>query len=344
VCQLQAAPGTATRAVLDSLTLTWSGVDLFFVLSGLLIGGILIDNRERPSYFRSFYARRFCRIFPLYYAFLALYFVAARLPSATAGPRWSWLLEDPLPFWSYATFLQNYAMAAAGRFGAQFAAVTWSLAIEEQFYLLLPLFVRLIPPRRLGWALGALIASAVGLRAIVHAASGGSWVVNYVLLPSRMDTLLLGVGLAVLVRSPAIEWLAPRRRWLTVLLVAEGLLLLPLRTIPVEALALWGYTALAAFYATLVLRVRLGAGEWWGAVFRSRPLVYLGTVSYGLYLVHQVASGALHGAFFGRPPRITTLAEGAVTLLALALTLLVCELSWRFFERPIVEWGRRFRY
>jgi peptidoglycan/LPS O-acetylase OafA/YrhL len=344
VCQVRVPPGGISGSLLRVFNLTWSGVDLFFVLSGLLIGGILLDNRDSPSYFRTFYARRACRILPLYYAFVVLFALTLWLLPGRPHSRWAWLVYGPLPLWSYATFTQNLAMALRDTFGSNFAAPTWSLAIEEQFYLVLPLLVRLAPRRRLEWVLGALICAAIPVRVFLHALSGGSWTVNYVLLPSRMDALLIGVVLACILRTPAVAWLQRRRRWVTVALVLEGTLVWPLLSIPVEGLALWGYTALALFYATLVLRVRLGAQEWWGAVFRGRVLVHLGAISYGLYLFHQVVSGALHAVVFRRGPQITSLPEAAVTGVALVLTLGLCNLSWRYFERPLVEWGRRFRY
>lgn len=152
----------------QSLILTWSGVDLFFVLSGFLIGGILLDNRLAPNYFKVFYIRPICRIFPVYYLWLALFAIFAYvlatliLPGALRP-----LYENPLPFWSYATLTQNLAMAMAGRFGPQWLDATWSLAVEEQFYLTLPLIIRFVPQRRLPYLLITLIAATPILRTLV---------------------------------------------------------------------------------------------------------------------------------------------------------------------------------
>src|SRR6476619_3815817 len=102
------------------LCLTWSGVDLFFVLSGFLIGGILLDHRDAPNYFSVFYRRRICRIFPLYYAlFLAFVLLRNRLPIGAAN---GWLFDRPLPLWSYATFTQNFLMSKLGTFGPNWLA------------------------------------------------------------------------------------------------------------------------------------------------------------------------------------------------------------------------------
>src|SRR5712692_8308881 len=102
---VQTRPGSPLSYFEEATRITWSGVDLFFVLSGFLIGGILLDNREAPGYFKAFYARRVCRIFPLYYACLALFAVAWLLALPLGrNPGLDWLLARPMPAWSYVTF------------------------------------------------------------------------------------------------------------------------------------------------------------------------------------------------------------------------------------------------
>ena len=123
-------------------TYGWMGVDLFFALSGFLITGILLDTKQSDGYFRNFYARRCLRIWPLYYSLLIFMFVI--VPHARPAEAHA-IFERSAPWWAYPFFLQNFLVAipqqAAGALG-----VTWSLAIEEQFYLVWPLFVR-----RLRW-------------------------------------------------------------------------------------------------------------------------------------------------------------------------------------------------
>ena len=113
------------------LNLTWSGVDLFFVLSGFLIGGILLEVRDSPRYFRTFYGRRVFRIVPIYALMLMFYWVSKAV--ARSGPAIAWLFDKPLPWIAYATFTQNIGMAWVHFFGAMPLAITWSLAVEEQF-------------------------------------------------------------------------------------------------------------------------------------------------------------------------------------------------------------------
>ena len=113
----------------------WSGVDLFFVLSGFLLGGVLLDHKDAPNLLRVFYTRRVCRILPLYFGLIAIYWLALQAPMP-GFPPWAILfLGQPfVPVWSCLTFTQNFYVATAGGLGATIISSTWSLAVEEQFY------------------------------------------------------------------------------------------------------------------------------------------------------------------------------------------------------------------
>jgi peptidoglycan/LPS O-acetylase OafA/YrhL len=124
---LQATPGTVLAQVITSGQLSWSGVDLFFVLSGFLIGGILLEARASTNYFQVLYTRRVFRIVPIYAVLLLCFPVplyGARLIDLT------WLIKNPMPWYSYWTFTQNFWMAITGVLAAGALEVTWSLAIE----------------------------------------------------------------------------------------------------------------------------------------------------------------------------------------------------------------------
>jgi peptidoglycan/LPS O-acetylase OafA/YrhL len=126
----------------------WSGVILFFVLSGFLIARILLRHRQQPRYFSTFYIRRTARIIPLYYLCLGSFLLVRHwLPSAENPPLTPLLDNHSIALWPYAIFVQNYAMAQINHFGGAWLGVTWSLAIEEQFYLLLPLLIAIAPRR-----------------------------------------------------------------------------------------------------------------------------------------------------------------------------------------------------
>src|SRR5215475_5135109 len=141
-------PSPFWSSVIKPLRLTWSGVDLFFVISGFLIGGILLDARNSSRYFQTFYLRRTFRILPIYYLFLAFYF-ARHLPIRFMAGTFGDTSPLPIPFFSFVTFTHNFWMASYGWFGAWGIAPTWSLAIEEQFYLTIPFAIRRISTRSL---------------------------------------------------------------------------------------------------------------------------------------------------------------------------------------------------
>src|SRR5688572_21342309 len=180
-----------------------SGVDLFFVLSGFLITGILLDSKGGSHYFRNFYIRRTLRIFPLYFAFLFYVFrvcpliwpdtpLARMSRDAMAGTSEAW-------YWLYAS---NLLFARDETFGHPNLAVTWSLAIEEQFYLVWPLVVALTSRRALLWTCVALMAGALTVR-VWLVAVGAHWILPYVLPMCRIDALAAGALVALAVRGDA---------------------------------------------------------------------------------------------------------------------------------------------
>jgi peptidoglycan/LPS O-acetylase OafA/YrhL len=344
--EASAAAGLVRRA----FYLSWSGVDLFFVLSGFLIGGILLDNRDAPRYFRTFYLRRALRILPVY-ALVLLPFLSARaFVDTSRAPGLSRLLGGAVPGWAYVSFLQNAHAAKTGSFGAQWMAVTWSLAVEEQFYLLLPLTLFLLPRRLVPHLCLAAAGVAVGLRAVL-ALDGGipARVAAYVLLPSRMDALLLGVLGAWLVRDPA--WSArlagSRRLVVGIAAVAgAGLAVASSRLTPFldPAMITVGYSALAVFYLAILLASLSATAGPIHAASTFAPLRGLGTISYFVYLFHLPFLVVGHLAVRRAGPGNESAAAAAVTAAALLALLATAALSWRYVERPLIEHGRRSHY
>ena len=163
-------------APLYAARLGFIGVDLFFVLSGFLITGILLDSKDSPRYFRNFYARRFLRIFPPWYLFLVfVFFVAPRIALGVAG--------GSIARWWYFSYLTNFALVRYGE-GNAFADIGWSLAIEEQFYLVWPAVVLLLSGRRLRRLCVTIVVAAIALRGIL---GPEHFKAAYFLTPARMD-------------------------------------------------------------------------------------------------------------------------------------------------------------
>jgi peptidoglycan/LPS O-acetylase OafA/YrhL len=351
VTPLLARPlGRVAHATVQAFLLTWSGVDLFFVLSGFLIGGILLDQREAPRYFRAFFARRICRIFPLYFLALAC-FAALTWALGPLGRNagFDWTLAGPMPAWSYATFTQNIVMAARGDLGAHALAVTWSLGVEEQFYLLLPFVIRFVPRRWLPAALVLLAAVGPTLRV----AMGQRFEVpRFVITPCRLDSLMLGVLCAWMLRQPASRrWLGTHRGLLYSALAVLGLATLysSYRPHPFAAFNVypWRYTWMAVMFACFLLLAVVEGSAGGGpasALARNRVLRWCGGLAYGLYLIHQAVLGLAHGALLHQAPQLRTATDLAVTLGALGATLVLAAASWRWFEKPILALGQAVRY
>jgi peptidoglycan/LPS O-acetylase OafA/YrhL len=337
--------GSPFAGLLKPFQYGWSGVDLFFVLSGFLLGGILLDNRDSPNYFKAFYVRRFCRIFPIYFAVLGS-FLLARQVFASGDP----IVAGSFHFWQYSTLLQNFQMATGNSFGPVWLAVTWSLAIEEQFYLVLPALLRFIPRR---WTVVCLVLIAVAapvLRVALSLTHYDHRIALYVLMPCRADALMMGVLAAIALRNPRIKDLIDRNR--RALYGALGIAVLILAmTLPDKAswqsgfLPTYGFSAFAVVYAmVLVLAVTSSKRDLIGAITRNRTLSKLGTISYGVYLTHLIVLSLVLwiGARYDLAPTLTV--RWFVTILSAVMTLGLSALSWRYFESRLVNLGRRVRY
>ena len=336
-CQVNPATGSVLDFCVRALFYTWTGVDLFFVLSGVLIAGILLDHRKSSNYFQVFYLRRVCRIFPLYYLVLGL-FICFSATAMSTSPAFEWLFDKPMPIWSYATFTQNFFMGHRGYLGAQWLGVTWSVAVEEQFYIFVPLLIYLLPRRILFCVLMAGVLAAPLLRQLyppLHA---------YVITPFRADDLLSGACLALLVRSRSfVEAVKQHHRSLLVLLL--------LLAAGAGALTWWHtrLTALIPFwfaglYTVFVLIAFADTQPLIGQVLRFQPLVWFGQRSYAFYMFHEIVDGLCHGLIRHATREMRTLSDVGVTLLALVISLLLAELSYRFFEGPILRYSHRFQY
>ena len=344
-----AANGTFLWYALMPGRLGWTGVDFFFVLSGFLIGGILMDARESRNYFQVFYRRRFFRIVPIYAVFLAGFFALVYVNHANAAPRLQWITSRAFPWYAYAFFLQNAWMAVNNGWGPPISSISWSLAVEEQFYLTLPWLVRFLNQRRLKQVVVEGLLLAPILRIMVFSLwprLSNAW---FVLMPCRADALLFGVLVAMAMRDAEWRgWLERRRMTLRVLMVtlAAGIpVLTQMYYVPYGfRTASLGLTWIAAFYATVLVYALIFPGSKISWCLRIKWLKWLGAIAYGTYLFHQLFLHVIFGAIWGRAPVVNSKGEFAAAFAALALTLVFCRISWRWFETPLIEMGHRTKY
>ena len=299
----------------------WMGVDLFFVLSGFLITGILLDTRG-SHFIRDFYIRRCLRIWPLYYSLLLFMFVL--VPLVRPEEAIEIFGERSQPWWSYLLFLQNFFVPvpqnAAGPLG-----VTWSLGIEELFYLVWPWAVRSSSRRTLQWTMVVVAAVSPALRIVLK------WygVDLYANPFCRLDGLMAGALLAAVVRMDGVRataFVAPARMTLIVTAL--------LAFVTEAADARWIAFSFVAIASMAFVYVSLfDTHPWLKRILSSKVLIYTGTISYGLYLLHKIPFAAL-GSWGG--------ANGS--LIAFCGSLMVCYvlafLSWHLLERPFLNLRR----
>ena len=342
-------PGTFLSRLMVWQRLTWTGVDLFFVLSGFLIGGILIDARKSDNYFRVFYTRRFFRIVPVYLTVLVICPLLLRVAERVYLSDYSFLNSGSGPWYCYLTFTQNFWMAGANTIGSNMLSITWSLAIEEQFYLVLPLLVRFLSEKSLLILVVTGICLAPIFRTAILFASPGNSIAPFVLLPCRADALLLGVLATILLRKEQYrEVFRKSGRYFAVVfaLLLCGLAVLAFRF----SYPFWpvmqgiGYSWVAFFYATVLVFALTRRDGLVGRFFRNSLLRRLGTLAYCTYLIHQTVQGLVFALILRRPPKIDDMNGLLCALGSLFMTLLVASVSWRYFESRLIGMGHRVNY
>jgi peptidoglycan/LPS O-acetylase OafA/YrhL len=330
----------------DSQTVQWhifvvgrAGVDLFFVLSGYLITGILLQNRTSPRYFSTFYGRRAYRILPVYGVVVAIYLVCINMKDSSRL-----LFDGTVPWWSYVLGLQNFWMAANQNYGATWLAGTWSLAIEEQFYLLFPLIVYLVPLPVLSRLLIAILFFCPIARIIAHAF--GDNLGYYVLMPLRADNLAIGALIALLKAtgeiSSHVRRLARVALWASVCFFPVAAFLIG--GDPNFHMPFWGHTYLVILFGSIVFGVLQAQGSPRLAFLRGSVSAFFARISYSLYLAHTNVL-LLTLLAFGYPRNAYAPTGAGLTALAFAISILICTASYRFFEAPLLQLAhRRFTF
>jgi peptidoglycan/LPS O-acetylase OafA/YrhL len=279
--------GLGARVVSAAMDEGWVGVQLFFVLSGFLITGILHDAKGDPYYFRNFYVRRTLRIFPLYYAVLFLAFVILPMVSALGSTIYREAAHYQGWLWLYAA---NVLMGIKSAYVLGGFNHFWSLAVEEHFYLFWPLVIYACDRRRAMLAcVGCAVLSTVSR--IWLMALGDNGIACYVLTPCRMDSLVLGAWLALAIRGPIGQ--RNLERWAALSLMASLFATAAflawkrdLAHMDATVLVLRGSFFSWIFGSLLILAVSAGPEGFVGRLGRGRMLRFLGKYSYGLYIFH----------------------------------------------------------
>lgn len=301
----------------DFITLGFIGVRLFFVLSGFLITGILLTARGQEYALRRFYYRRILRIFPIYYLTLGIIFLFSATLRSDAG-------------W-FATYTTNFIMPfrslePAGHF--------WTLAVEEQFYLVWPFLILLAPARHLlkiivGSIVLAILFRYITVKVFQQVLVSGVWTFGC------MDSLGLGGLLAFVSYHERFRVNRARfLRWSLVLgcVILGSVIVLYLRRTGTVLVATFLCLGCSLIFMVIIARAADGVKGWSKPILEAAPLLYIGQISYGLYVYHNFMPGIVKLFYVGDGGMLPTLVIAAASL---ALTFAAAVLSWHLVEKPI---------
>ena len=313
----------------------WSGVDLFFILSGYLIGTILLKNKGSKNYFKAFYIRRFLRIVPVFYVLLFAYMLIRELQVPDPG---NFLFINELPLFPFFLFIQNYVQAANDTFGPSPLGPTWSLAVEEQFYLILPTLIFFVRKKWLPYIIVPCILAAPVFRYFAE-----SWYKSYFPFHMRMDTLLFGVLIAYLVSEKNLVEKATKYSWITITTFVSFLIAGVVLSLT-DTIGIMNHRFFMVIYGVLLLMSLCFNKGLFGKFLRNGTLRFFGFLSYSIYIFHQMVTGLLHAYFFNDRPRLDNIEEVMVTFLSFIITVLFSYLLHLVLERPLINIGHRFKY
>lgn len=320
----------------------WAGVDLFFVLSGFLIGSILISNKGKVNYFSTFYIRRFVRIIPNYYLLVVLFILLSSIPffkndSFITG-------NSIIPYWGYFTMLQNVFMAMYKNMGNAAMSVTWSIAIEEQFYLIIPFLIYILNKKYLSYLLILCIVAANFFRWHYTNPAVVFNIPAYVLLPCRMDAISVGVFIASINSNKSLQIFAKQYiRQIYAIMACIAVVCVVMFTL-YQDIGVIRNSLFAIFFGCLII---LGIGlpnSLYGKLLSINWLTWIGKISYSLYLFHFLILGIFKNIAFEYVSYTSSIVLFITTILALSFSFLFSWLVYKYLETPAVLLGKRFNY
>ena len=320
-------------------------VDMFFTLSGFLIGGILLQLKEAPDFYKTFYMRRATRILPLYYLWVLFYCVLF-LASRSTPPHG---MSRMLYLSSFFLFIQSFYPAIL--IHNVIMLPTWSLVAEEYFYLVIPVCIRRLTSRQLVLALaGVLIATPIlRLLLLTHLGWQAEWVhfAVFYWAPCHADALAMGVILAALWRLPQLRaWLQGHASlFVWGALAATGLVFLFSdiggAKVPKAHLLDASIGLSCQEFAGLCMIVYLicRPDSTFGRFLSSKTMRRLGRISYCVYIIHCGVLWMIFQYVLRRPIGGNPWLGLLVAPIALLLTVALAQLSWMYFERPLLRWA-----
>jgi peptidoglycan/LPS O-acetylase OafA/YrhL len=308
----------------------WAGVNLFFIISGYLIGSILLKNKNSINYFVVFYTRRFLRIIPIYFLFLCIYLIC-RWTSFDAHLS---IFEKPIPIWTYFILVQNFMMSSLGHFGPNALTVTWSLAVEEQFYLVVPFIVYYLNERQLiSVTVFFIVFSSI------YRLNADNWYESYTHFLSRLDSPLLGLLLAIF-RSSRTNYFGYFNKW-----VLRSIVLLALLGVYSIDKCVNHLIISFFFFILLDVVIDLNDSSFIHKIITGKFILLIGKYSFFIYLFHQLVNGMLFAIFQGKSnPNLDFFGSYLIEIGAFLLTFLLAHFSFIFLESKFIARAHRFKY
>ena len=327
---------------IDYFFFGWLGVDLFFVLSGFLITDILLRSLGQKNFLKNFYMRRILRIFPLYY--LTLIFFLLIYPRLFDNPDLSYYTTNQVWLWGY---LQNWLYIFKPDQSANILHHLWSLAVEEQFYLVWPFLILLIKkPKRLIILLAIVLALVISLRLIVWLYQIESLAYFNLYTFSRIDGICIGSILALLCREKP-DFL--NKYFSVIVFSMAGLNFLfyflnQWQRFTLPYLAIAGYTTFAILLSLLVYEGIKGNNKLVNFLFTNGFMKFFGKISYGLYVFHWPIYLLLNSWLlsFAKNYFADFTARLSVSVFATAVAVIISWLSFQYFESYFLKLKSRY--
>ncbi len=315
----------------------WLGVDLFFVLSGFLITDILLKTLHRKNYLRNFYTRRVLRIFPLYYLTLVIFLVI--LPRLDLALDLEYYTDNQFWLWTY---LQNWLYIFKNPGQTNTLNHLWSLAVEEQFYLVWPLIILWMRyPKYLFIFISIVLLAVLGLRLWIWSNQVADLAYFNLYTFSRIDGLCIGCMVALLQRINR-QFLKKHTPWIVLLFAGLNFIFFFINRryeFSFPYLALVGYTTFAMMFGLLVNEAVSGETKLINRLFNIRLLKFFGRISYGFYIFHWPVYLLINPWLSQKMPGDlnATAARLIVAAIATLVAVIISWLSYQYYERYFLK-------
>ena len=318
----------------------WVAVKMFFVLSGFLVGRLAYERHECVNFISVFYIRRLCRTIPVYMVCVLIVFLFICMFG-----RERWLVTtNEFPLWSYLTFTQNYLMVSTNSMGWPWLAPTWTLSVEEYFYLFVPVIFLAVPVRYLIYVFSIGAFLSVALRISIFQFGIFPYITGLVYLPSNADAIFIGMiaGIFYLTSLSKLNLYIKTIRIMPFISLSVALIIQLFDNEHRQLFQSIGFFIISVGCSAFILSLVMKSPE--STRFNSRILCFFGDNSYSIYLTHLSVLGVIHGILFNKVPDIESWRQLLATTAALPLSVLCGWVFTKIVEAPFTRYGRQWRW